>query len=170
MGAAPDFPATEALRALALHGRAGQKLELAQGLRAERTHRELRLSGSAAGGGKTESGGDSAEYSTAIPGEIEAPAFGLRLRVEALALSEEKQGSLSVEAASATLRNWRPGDRVTLRYSSGPRKVKEVLERMRVTGSSRAFWPVLEVEGRIVWMRGAELEPAAGIRVVAEEL
>jgi hypothetical protein len=29
---------------------------------------------------------------------------------------------------------------------------------------------VLEVEGRIVWMRGAELEPAAGIRVVAEEL
>jgi hypothetical protein len=29
---------------------------------------------------------------------------------------------------------------------------------------------VLEVEGRIVWMRGAELEPAAGISVVAEDL
>jgi hypothetical protein len=26
------------------------------------------------------------------------------------------------------------------------------------------------VDGRIVWMRGAELEPAAGISVVAENL
>jgi tRNA(Ile)-lysidine synthase len=43
LGAAPDFRATEALRMLALEGRAGQKLELAQGLRAERTHREIRL-------------------------------------------------------------------------------------------------------------------------------
>jgi tRNA(Ile)-lysidine synthase len=43
------------------------------------------------------------------------------------------------------LRNWKPGDRVRLRYSSGPRKVKEVLERLRVTGTSRAVWPVLEV-------------------------
>src|SRR6185503_19602430 len=40
---APDFDATEALRTLALSGKAGQRLELAQGLRAERTHRELRL-------------------------------------------------------------------------------------------------------------------------------
>ena len=44
LDAAPDFAATEALRTLALTGRAGQKLELAQGFRAERTHRELRLS------------------------------------------------------------------------------------------------------------------------------
>jgi tRNA(Ile)-lysidine synthase len=48
--------------------------------------------------------------------------------------------------------------------------VKEVLERLKVTGSSRALWPVLELEGRIVWMRGVELEPAPGIRVVAASL
>jgi tRNA(Ile)-lysidine synthase len=48
---------------------------------------------------------------------------------------------------------------VRLRYSSGPRKVKEVLERLRVTGTERAVWPVLEIGGRIVWMRGVELEP-----------
>ena len=58
---------------------------------------------------------------------------------------------------------WKPGDRVTLRYSSGPRKVKEVLERLRVTGTSRALWPVLELDGRIVWMRGVELQPEPGI-------
>ena len=52
LDAAPDFPATEALRTLALAGRAGQKLELAQGLRAERTHRELRLLAGAGFSGK----------------------------------------------------------------------------------------------------------------------
>jgi len=73
-------------------------------------------------------------------------------------------------ARTATLRNWRPGDRVRLRYSGGPRKVKEVLERLRVTGSNRAIWPVLEVEGRIVWMKGVEVEPERGIAVVATDL
>lgn len=63
------------------------------------------------------------------------------------------------------IRSWKPGDRVRLRYSSGPRKVKEVLERMKVTGEDRAHWPVLEVAGRIIWMRGVELEPDPDIRV-----
>jgi tRNA(Ile)-lysidine synthase len=162
LGAALDFAATEALRALALTGRAGQKRELAQGLRAERTHRELRLELAA-----QKDGTGVAEYSGAIPGEIVAPVFGIRLRIE-VALDEicRTQETSSV----ALLRNWRPGDRVRLRHSSGPRKVKEVLERLRVTGTGRALWPVLEVDGRIVWMRGVELEPEQGITVVAASL
>jgi tRNA(Ile)-lysidine synthetase-like protein len=71
---------------------------------------------------------------------------------------------------AATLRNWRPGDRVRLRHSSGPRKAKEILERLRVTGSGRRLWPVLELDGRIVWMRGVEVEPAPGVRIVADNL
>src|SRR5208283_6007936 len=43
-GVALDFAATEALRLMALTGRAGQKLALPQGLRAEQTAREMRLS------------------------------------------------------------------------------------------------------------------------------
>jgi tRNA(Ile)-lysidine synthase len=74
-------------------------------------------------------------------------------------------GSRGLETPRGTLRNWRPGDRVRLRYSSGPRKVKEVLERLQVTGSSRAVWPVLEVAGKIIWMKGVELEPEQGISV-----
>ena len=227
MGAALDFPGTEALRALALDGRAGQKRELAQGLRAERTPRELRLTIEAA---SAVSGAEAIpEYSVEIPGEIKAPVFGLRLRIKAssnlsgsgpareggkesgaisenypsgakahddLAASSARlkscpdtkpfsaqatgNGSAAdgvpvdsndrVHALKATLRNWRPGDRVRLRYSGGPRKVKEVLERLRVTGSSRAIWPVLEVDGRIVWMKGVEVELEQGIAVTAAEL
>jgi tRNA(Ile)-lysidine synthase len=73
-------------------------------------------------------------------------------------------------ARQALLRNWRPGDRVRLRYSSSPRRVKEVLERLRITGTSRMVWPVLELDGRIVWMKGAELEPLPGIAVIATDL
>jgi tRNA(Ile)-lysidine synthase len=155
LGVAIDFPATEALRTLALLGKAGQKRELAQGLRAERTHRELRLRLAVEAGVPVAAGG----FTAAIPGEVEG--FGVRLRVE---------GAEPAEGKTATLRNWQAGDRVQLRHSSGPRKVKEVLERLRVTGSGRALWPVLEVDGRIVWMQGVEVEPGAGVRIVAVNL
>jgi len=158
LGVGMDFAGTEQLRMLALEGRAGQKRELAQGLRAERTPRELRLSvGPAGGGGAAEA---VAEYEVGIPGEMEAPGFGLRIAVSGEA----------AEGKAAKLRNWRAGDRVRLRYSSGPRKVKEVLERLRVTGSERTVWPVLELEGRIIWMRGVELDPEPGIAVRVETL
>ena len=44
LGGGLDFAATEAVRSLMLGGRAGQRLALPQGLCAERTARELRLS------------------------------------------------------------------------------------------------------------------------------
>jgi tRNA(Ile)-lysidine synthase len=203
LGATLDFVSTEALRTLDLTGHAGQKRELAQGLRAERTQRELRLTVGPVAEAEKGTAAAVPDYSGSIPGEIVAPAFGLRLRIEAAALDPSAKGKisemhpsgakahmdtagfmyglkpvpfteLSVSAdgsgRTATLRNWRPGDRVRLRYSSGPRKVKQVLERLRVTGSGRAVWPVLEVEGRIVWMQGVELEPELGIRVTANGL
>ncbi len=188
LGAAIDFPSTEALRALALSGKAGQKRELAQGLRAERTPRELRLSIRPAAPAET---GPTAEYSVPIPGEVEA--FGLRLRIDVdsslvphrllrpmaphTGVGEDAHTTAGLETGAtgcffagsegrvAKLRNWKPGDRVQLRYSSGPRKVKEVLERLKVTGSRRALWPVLEFQGRILWMQGVEVEPQPGIRI-----
>lgn len=148
LGAGLDFAGTEALRALASTGSAGQRRELAGGLRAERSHRELRLTIAAADAGLAPE-----EVVVAVPGETVAEEFGLRVRVEAAA------------AVAATLRNWKAGDRVTLRHSGGPRKVKEVLERLKVTGSARAFWPVLEWQGKIVWMQGVMVDPEPGIAV-----
>ena len=166
LGSELDFAATEAIRALALEGRAGQKRELAQGLRAERTPRELRLTIEAV---SAEGVAAIPEYTLEVPGEILAPAFGIRLRIEATIAAGPSEGQ-PCPGGTAKLRNWRPGDRVRLRYSGGPRKVKEVLERLRVTGSRRMVWPVLETGGRIVWMRGVELEPEPGVQVVATDL
>jgi tRNA(Ile)-lysidine synthase len=172
LGAAPDFAATEALLTLALTGRAGQRLELADCIRAERTPRELRLTVQ-----PTAAQGQAAslEYTVAVPGEITAPAFNLRLRVDQIPSPQQSVEAAKPQVASpqvaqmarvvATLRNWKPGDRVQLRHSSAPRKVKEVLQRLRVTGSARALWPVLELGNQIVWMQGVELERVPGIEV-----
>ncbi|HEU5350678.1 MAG TPA: tRNA lysidine(34) synthetase TilS [Terracidiphilus sp.] len=161
LGHQPDFTATESLRALALSGRAGQKLPLAGGLLAERTHRELRLSRAVDSAAGIHSSALVTNYVVPIPGQVEAPAFQLALRIE----SE----SVHAPAGPALLRPWKPGDRVRLRHSSGPRKVKEVLERLHVSGQARALWPVLELNGRLLWMRGVELEPEAGLRIIARD-
>ncbi len=165
LGADLDFAATESLRALALSGHAGQKLEFAAGLRAERTPRELRLTL----GPAVIPENVSPEYTVVIPGEISAPAFGLRLRIEST-LPATLSGPTLPVGAQAMLRNWKPGDRVRLRHANAPRKVKEVLERLRITGSARRFWPVLDVQGRILWMQGVEVEPEPGITIAAEPL
>ncbi len=170
-GSALDFAATEALRSLALQGRAGQRLALVNGLCAERTARELQFMVGPATAAAETMAKAVPEYRVAIPGEIEAPAFGLRLRIDVSAakVADANPDDHSDGAGmAATLRNWRPGDRVRLRHSGGPRKVKEVLERLRVTGTERALWPVLEVDGQIAWMRGVELERDPGLVITID--
>ena len=170
LDAAPDFAATEAMRTLALAGRAGQKLELAQGLRVERTHRELRLMAGAIAASTQAGAAPLPEYTGTIPGRIDAPAFGLTLRIEVSGSTSTEEGQGIASLRSVILRSWKPGDRVTLRHSSGPRKVKEVLERLRVTGIGRTLWPVLEMDGRIVWMKGVELQPEPSFTVHTGQL
>jgi tRNA(Ile)-lysidine synthase len=52
--------------------------------------------------------------------------------------------------------------------------MKEILERLKVPSDERKTWPVLEWQGEIVWMRGAELESAvsaaSGLTIRAENL
>ncbi len=152
-GASLGFEAAESLRQLALHGRSGQQLDLPGPIAAERTARELRISPMAR---KAAVSTPSVQIQLPIPGE--ASAFGWHF----LARSE-------TIVPPAAIRNWRPGDRVTLRYSSGPRKIKEVLERLKVTGSDRQQWPVVAWEGQILWMQGAELAPHPGILITAQK-
>jgi tRNA(Ile)-lysidine synthase len=163
--AALDFVSTESLRNLALDGRAGQKLELAQGLRAERTHRELRLTLQPPGSSAANSTKVAPEFPVSVPGAIDAPLFGLRICVEV-----SQNTDLDSHLKTALLRSWRPGDRVRISHSSRSHKVKEVLERMKVTGTSRSSWPVLEWAGKIIWMQGIQLESEPGIRVIARQL
>jgi tRNA(Ile)-lysidine synthase len=142
LGARLSFEQTEQLLAMG-ESRPG-KFELPGGITVERSLREIRLTRS------SPAPAPASTYAFPIPGEIRAPEYGLSLR------GERSQDGLA--GASAVLRPWKAGDRVTLAHSRGPKKVAEVLDRIHVLGGARKNWPVVEWEGRIVWMRGVEVE------------
>ena len=148
------FEATETLRQLLTEGRSGQQLSLPGPITAERTPRELRLSPSSV---NNPSKSTTEQHILQIPGET--TAFGFRFSAQSLE-----------PAPPAIIRNWRAGDRVTLRYSSGPRKLKEVLDRLKITGSARTLCPVIEWQDQIVWMQGADLQPTAGLILTASPI
>ena len=138
LGARLSFEQTEQLLAMG-ESRPG-KFELPGGITVERSLREIRLSRSSA------PPIPGPAYDFPIPGEVRAPEYGLCLHG-----ARTPDGPASV---SAVLRPWKAGDRVTLAHSRGPKKVAEVLDRLQVLGGARKNWPVVEWEGKIVWMRG----------------
>jgi tRNA(Ile)-lysidine synthase len=124
------------------------RFDLPGGITVERSLREIRLTRSPAG-----PPAPTPAYVFFVPGEVSAPEYGLNLQAERVAPNHAESHALR-----ATLRAWRPGDRVTLRYSRGPKKVTEVLDRLQVIGAERQGWPVVELDGKILWMRGVEVE------------
>ena len=142
VGARLSFEQTEQLLAM-VESRPG-KFQLPGGITVERSLREIRLTRRSA----PLTPGPA--YAFSVPGEIRAPEYGLCLLVERV-----QEGSSS---SSAVLRPWKAGDRVTLLHSPRPRKVAEVLDRLHLLGEARKNWPVVECQGRIVWMRGVEVD------------
>jgi tRNA(Ile)-lysidine synthetase-like protein len=54
-----------------------------------------------------------------------------------------------LDAETATLRGWQPGDRAG--WGHVGRSLKEEFQRARIPAWERAGWPVLEAGGRVVW-------------------
>ncbi len=150
-GATLDFDATERLLAFAMpdaHSSAKRvRLELSGGISVERSARELRF-----GRSSVKAVSEDCSYELPVPGIVDAPAF--RARFTASWPQDLSSLDTSVLLPCAQIRAWKPGDRVELQHSRGPKKVKEILNRMRISAEDRAVWPVVAWEGRIIWMRG----------------
>lgn len=190
-GATLDFAATERLLGMIAHegnlGRpssAGRRLSLPGNVQVERSARELQFERRESAPAE-ERNGDFKDkegarggsnllpvYELPVPGRSEAPAFGACYTASLL------DGQGTPEAEPARIRAWRPGDRVWVRHSSKPKKVKEILERMGIRGAEKSTWPVIEWQGVILWMRGVELaegtcagpgsRPGARLRITEE--
>jgi tRNA(Ile)-lysidine synthase len=52
------------------------------------------------------------------------------------------------------LRNWRRGDRFRPAHSGSEKKVKDLLQELKVPQSERASWPVIAAGKQLVWVRG----------------
>lgn len=161
VGYALNFDQTELLLAMC-GNKAGRRESLTSGVHVERTLRELRIVRKQPEAASVKL----PEYEVPIPGEVAADAFGICLTIHV----NGSQGQLS----PARLRAHKAGDRVRLRYSSGLKRIKDVLERLRIPSEQRKTWPVLEWQGEIVWMRAAEVESstclAAGLKIEAREM
>jgi tRNA(Ile)-lysidine synthase len=160
VGCALNFDQTELLLAMSTQ-KAGKRESLTAEVHAERTPRELRLVREV----PSDTAGDLPEYEVPIPGEVVADTFGFRMITDV---------GGSGPFSPAILRVHKAGDRVRLRYSSGLKRIKEALERMRVPAEQRKRWPVLEWQGEIVWMRDALVESdaaaGAGLKIETKDL
>jgi tRNA(Ile)-lysidine synthase len=76
------------------------------------------------------------------------------------------------------LRNWRPGDSYRPQGSSRARKVKRLLLESRIPLNSRASWPTLTSQGKVIWVSGfpvadglaAHVGTKSGLVIGEEEL
>jgi len=152
-----------------------KRLELNATLVAQRSAREIQFFRRPAAGRSALVDEDKFELTLPVPGHLEVPVLGLSFRTEIVAnvpaldaagetvtAADAKPGPI----APALFRYTRPGDRVHQRHTGGPRKIKDILERMRVPASDRrrtpvVVWPAGSPEQWIVWMGGVELEPAS---------
>lgn len=82
------------------------------------------------------------EIPLSVPGQVEVSAAGLTIAARRL---ECRDGNLldPGQVGSLRVRNWRPGDRYWPRFSSRPKKVKEMLQARQVPARVRASWPVV---------------------------
>ena len=163
-----DFHHTEALMLLCGFIPApvspAKRLQLTDQVYAQRTAREIQLAREPAASLPPAP----LEYSLPIPGELRIPELGLHFIARL-------QPGITPQPFEALIRTVRPGDRVTQRFTSGPRKIKDILERLHLSAAQRqqfpvVVWPATGVNSRIVWLRDVEIEPStlAGLPFVLE--
>jgi tRNA(Ile)-lysidine synthase len=164
LGGALNFEQTARLMAMVRSEASGagpKKQELAADLRAERTARELRIIHEGASESRGALREEAQRYELPIPGEV----TGLGVTLVAKPLEGAAPDGNGERVPAAILRTPKAGDRVTLKHSRGPKPLKEIFERMGVGAEERKAWPVVEWQGRIVWMRGVAVEGLSEILI-----
>jgi len=151
-----------------LRAEPGKLVELPGGYRVKRTRDDLCLELSDKGEGEY-------EYPLYIPGEVEVPELGIRVRATLVDPQElmdkemtgkdvttkgiagpDRDSLLDPQCLSGVvlLRNWRAGDRYWPAHTKQEKKVKELLSDRHATGAEKKLWPVAVGRGDLVWMRG----------------
>jgi tRNA(Ile)-lysidine synthase len=112
------------------------------------------------------------EYKLAVPGTIRVPeaaaCFEAALVPGSTAPGYNPDHMLdpALLQQELSVRNWRAGDRYWPAHSKAPKKIKELLQERKLTGTERKLWPVVVSGQEIVWVRGfptpARLRPGDG--------
>lgn len=135
--------------------------------------RELGVAGGRVRLGRSRVGPESrtgpVSYTCSIPGEVELPELGLRLRIRRSRVEpwmfrgDPRRAALALPEplpapAVATARHRRPGDRLRPLGGPGERKLKDLLIDRRVAARERDRLPIVEIGGRIAWVPGVAID------------
>jgi tRNA(Ile)-lysidine synthase len=129
--------------------------ELPEGWRLEPRFRELRFVRSEK---KLRRGNYS--YLLTIPGKATIHEVGsvIHATTEDLVAGTERDtlvsNSIVITVRELRVRNWQPGDRFQPSHAGSERKVKDLLETLRLSPEERKLWPVVAAEDRVIWVRG----------------
>lgn len=148
---------------LASEGQSGKRVILAAGAEARKEYEWLVISRK-----KPESSHPSGEaagfrYDIQLPTTVTITQIGLQLHLNFADTIGEEGGyngnevvwlDSSNPAAPLILRSWRAGDRFHALGMPNPLKLKELFQQRRIPAAERAWWPVLESAGKIIWVRG----------------
>lgn len=99
-------------------------------------------------------------YILAVPGTVRVPEAGTWF--EATLVPENRRAGYNPDQMldpallqqELTVRSWRAGDRYWPAHSKSPKKIKELLQERKLTGTERKLWPVVASGQEIVWVRG----------------
>jgi tRNA(Ile)-lysidine synthase len=101
-----------------------------------------------------------AEYSYAItvPGQVELNQAGVVIEALFVSTGEnaQTQGSVlrpEVAEKELLIRNWRAGDRFWPAHTKEPKKLKELLQDLHISGEEKRLWPVISAGDEVIWVR-----------------
>ena len=109
-------------------------------------------------------------HALTVPGEapVEEIKLLVQARLERIASEDagynsgQVPGELLLEqglSGGLTVRNWQSGDRFWPGHSKSEKKVKEILQQLKVPAKERSLWPVVAAGDSLIWVRGARQRP-----------
>jgi tRNA(Ile)-lysidine synthase len=155
-----DFEETERTRLLAMSGNSRGSVDLHGGWQARRGLRELTFIAAA---GQSAQPARDFELSLPVPGEVTLPGGDvLRIQVVTSApqtASYNHRRSVALRSlGDLRVRNWRPGDRFWPLHAGSEKKVKELLQPLRLTPEQRGAWPLVVDSSKrpeaVIWLKG----------------
>jgi tRNA(Ile)-lysidine synthetase-like protein len=98
-------------------------------------------------------------YAVTVPGRVEVSEAGIVIEACFSKMSDSSGTTecvLRPEVAHAdpVVRNWRTGDRFWPAHTKQPKKIKELLQDIHISGEEKRLWPVIAAGDEIVWVRG----------------
>jgi tRNA(Ile)-lysidine synthase len=101
------------------------------------------------------------EYELPVPGRVRVPEADIILQAVVLdhpQISGEYRSEHLIDPSAMTgrlmVRPWRAGERFWPAHTREPKKIKELLQNMNITGTDKKTWPVAASGDEVVWVKG----------------